>query len=88
MAWSVRLSSDFERSLSKLDKQAARRILVKLYGLSDLDEPQARCKVLTGPLGGLWRLRVGDYRVLLDIYKGELVIIALDVGHRSSVYDN
>lgn len=87
MVWSIRLGADFERSLRKLDKQTARRILVKLYGLGDLDEPQARCKALTGPLTGLWRLRVGDYRVLLDIQRRELVIIALDVGHRSSVYD-
>ena len=89
MVWSIRLGAEFERSLRKLDKQTTRRILlVKLYGLVDLDEPQARCKALTGPLAGLWRLRVGDYRVLLDIQRHELVIIALDVAHRSSVYDD
>lgn len=87
MAWAIRLSADFERSLRKLDKPTTRRILVKLYGLVDLDDPRARCKALTGPLAGLWRLRVGDYRVLLDIQRDELVIVALDVGHRSSVYD-
>lgn len=59
-----------------------------LYGLVDLDDPQTRCKALTGPLAGLWRLRVGDYRVLLDIQRDELVIVALDVGHRSSIYDD
>lgn len=89
MVWSIRLGAEFERSLRKLDKQTTRRILlVKLYGLVDLDEPQARCKALTGPLAGLWRLRVGDYRVLLDIQRHELVIISLDVAHRSSVYDD
>lgn len=88
MAWSVLLATEFEDSLRKLDKSIARRILVKLYGLCELDEPQARCKALAGPLAGLWRMRVGDYRVLLDIRRGELVIVALDVGHRSSVYDN
>lgn len=87
MAWSVRLSNEFERSLRKLDKQAARRILVRLYGLVDLDDPRTRCKALSGPLAGLWRLRVGDHRVLLDIQRGDVVIVALDVGHRSSVYD-
>ncbi|RLP06667.1 type II toxin-antitoxin system RelE family toxin [Propionibacterium australiense] len=87
MAWTLRFSSDFERSLHKLDRQTARRILVKLHGLVSLDEPQARCKGLAGPLAGLWRLRVGDYRVLLDIRRAELVIVALGVGHRSSIYD-
>lgn len=88
MAWSVRLSGDAERSLRKLDKQATRRILVKLYSLASLDDPRVRCKGLTGPLAGLWRLRVGDYRVLLDIRCSELVIVALDISHRSSVYDD
>lgn len=87
MAWTFRFSSDFERSVHKLDKQAARRILVKLHGLVHLDVPQTRCKALTGPLTGLWRLRVGDHRVLLDIRRDELVSVALDVGHRSSIYD-
>ena len=36
---------------------------------------------------GLWRLRVGDYRVILDVHRDELVIVALDVDHRSSIYD-
>lgn len=88
MVWAIRLGADFERSLRTLDKQTTRRILVKLYGLVNLDEPQARCEALTGPLAGLWRLRVGDYRVLLDVQRRELVIIALNVGHRSSVYDD
>ena len=87
MTWAVRVDAKFERSLHKLDTQVARRILVKLYGLAELEEPQTRCKALSGPLGGLWRLRVGDDRVLLDIRRGELVIVALDVGHRHSVYD-
>lgn len=87
MVWTIQISAECERSLHKLDRQAAKRILVKLHGLTHLDEPQARCKALTGPLAGLWRLRVGDYRVVLDIRRGELVIVALDTDHRSSIYD-
>lgn len=87
MAWQVRLDSEFEKSLRKLDRQVARRILVKIYSLAELDEPQDRCKALSGPLTGLWRLRVGDYRVLLDIRRGEMVIVALDAGHRREIYD-
>lgn len=88
MTWKVRLDAEFERSLRKLDKQVARRILVKVYGLAELEEPQKRCKALSGPLVGLWRLRVGDHRVLLDIRRNQLVIVALDAGHRRSVYDD
>jgi len=58
-----------------------------LVALESLDDPTKRCKALSGPYAGLWRLRVGDYRVILDIRRGELVIIALDVGNRSGIYD-
>ncbi len=37
---------------------------------------------------GLWRIRVGDYRVVYTIKDAELVVIALRIAHRSSVYRN
>ncbi|MFT4188640.1 MAG: type II toxin-antitoxin system RelE/ParE family toxin [Aeromicrobium sp.] len=77
----------FEKALRKLDRPTQRRILVKLYGLTRLEDPTAQCKAMTGPLTGLWRLRTGDYRTILDIRRGEVTIIALDTGHRSSVYE-
>lgn len=77
----------FEKKLSSLDRPVAKRIMSHLYSLSELEAPQVRCKPLTGPLAGLWRLRVGSYRVILDIQQDDLVIIALDTGHRSQIYE-
>jgi mRNA interferase RelE/StbE len=34
----------------------------------------------------MWRYRVGDYRVVCDIQDSELVVLVLQVGHRSEVY--
>ena len=85
MKWTIRTDSDFDRALKKLDRQVARRVLKNLVALEALDDPTKRCKSLSGPYTGLWRLRVGDYRVILDIRRGELVIIALDVGNRSNI---
>ncbi|AZI59220.1 type II toxin-antitoxin system RelE/ParE family toxin [Nakamurella antarctica] len=87
MTWVIRTDRDFDRALKKLDRQVATRVLKTLITLESLDDPTKRCKALSGPYTGLWRLRVGDYRVILDIQREELVIIALDVGNRSSVYD-
>lgn len=87
MTWTIRTDRDFDRALKKLDRQIARRVLKTLVALETLDDPTKRCKALSGPYAGLWRLRVGDYRVILDIRRGELVIIALDGGNRSSIYD-
>lgn len=87
--WTLRPTQRFEQSLQKLakkDRESARRIVSKLEELRELEDPRGRCKALQGPLKGLWRLRVGDWRVMLDIHAGQLVIIALDVGHRSQIY--
>lgn len=87
MTWTIRTDRNFDRALKKLDRQVATRVLKALTALETLEDPTKRCKALTGPYTGLWRLRVGDYRVILDIRRGALVIIALDVGNRSSIYD-
>ncbi|HEU0256718.1 MAG TPA: type II toxin-antitoxin system RelE/ParE family toxin [Microbacteriaceae bacterium] len=86
MTWVIRTDRDFDRALKKLDRQVAARVLKALIALEDLDDPTKRCKALSGPYAGLWRLRVGDYRVILDIRRAELIIIALDLGNRSTVY--
>ncbi|MFR5829321.1 MAG: type II toxin-antitoxin system RelE family toxin [Adlercreutzia equolifaciens] len=39
-----------------------------------------------GDKSGIWRYRVGDYRILCDIKDDELVVLALEVGHRREVY--
>ncbi|MEE1455356.1 MAG: type II toxin-antitoxin system RelE/ParE family toxin [Ellagibacter isourolithinifaciens] len=41
---------------------------------------------MTGNLAGVWRYRVGDYRILCDINDGRLVILVVDVAHRREVY--
>ena len=43
-------------------------------------------KALTGNLAGLWRYRIGDCRLIADIQDGKLVILTLEVGHRSGIY--
>ena len=43
-------------------------------------------KALTGNHAGLWRYRIGDCRLIADIQDGKLVILTLEVGHRSGIY--
>jgi mRNA interferase RelE/StbE len=73
--------------LRKLDHQIARRVLDYLDDLTTLDDPRDRGKGLSGDLATVWRYRVGEYRVLCELRDTELVILALEVGHRSRVYD-
>lgn len=37
-------------------------------------------------LSGYWRYKVGDYRVICDIQDERLVVLVIDIGHRSKVY--
>lgn len=87
MTWAVRTDRDFDRALKKLDRQIATRVLKALTALENVDDPTRRCKALSGPYTGLQRLRVVDDRVILDIQRAGLVIIALDLGNRSNVYE-
>ena len=86
MAYRVELSADFEKSLAKLPRETARRILTGLREVENLEDSRSRGKALTGPLRGLWRYRMGDYRVVCDIRDDVLVVVALRAGHRREVY--
>lgn len=86
MAWKFRFSKRAEKDLEKLDLTVAKRILKELKEISLLDDPRQRGKALTGNHKGLWRYRVGNFRVVCAFKNNELVIIALAIGHRSEVY--
>ena len=86
MAWQVEFAERPRKALRKLDKQAAARIIVALEAISNLDDPRLRGKALTGTLSGLWRYRVGDYRIIVKIEEDRFVIIVIEVAHRREVY--
>lgn len=84
--WTVRFEPSFTKSLKKLDKPTAHRILNSLERLEKTDTPHSLCKALTGEFSGLWRYRIGNYRVIIDFHNENLIIVALDVAHRSKIY--
>ncbi|MFZ2727376.1 MAG: type II toxin-antitoxin system RelE/ParE family toxin [Methylococcaceae bacterium] len=54
--------------------------------LPNLDNPRQMGKALTGNFKGLWRYRIGDYRVICEIIDNELIIVAIEIGHRKDIY--
>lgn len=86
LAWKIEVLAKADKSLRKLDRQVARKIVAALAELAELDDPRSRGKALTGNLAGLWRYRVGDYRLLCLIDDEVLVVLVVDVAHRSKVY--
>lgn len=86
MSWEVELGPDAAKWFRKADLQNARRIRSALRAISTLDSPRDRGKALTGNLAGLWRYRVGDFRIVCDLQDTRLVILVIDVDHRGSIY--
>jgi len=87
LAWTVDYAETAKEQLRKLDKQTARRIVDYMdERITGLDNPRSTGKALTGPLGGLWRYRVGGYRVICDIQDGALRVLVVQVGNRREVY--
>ncbi|CAL1241922.1 type II toxin-antitoxin system RelE family toxin [Candidatus Methylocalor cossyra] len=87
MRWTVKLSEHAARTIEKLDKPHRDRIRRFLREeLSGLDDPRAKGKPLQGGLRGLWRYRVGDYRIVCEIRGHEFVVLVVKIGHRRDVY--
>lgn len=87
--WTVSLADTAAKQLKKLAKknpQQAQQIISYLKDIAKLENPRERGKGLVGDLSGLWRYRVGDYRIICEINKNELLITALDLGHRREIY--
>jgi len=84
--WRLETSPQFDRAARKLDRQVLRRVRGYLDDLCTLQDPRSRGKALSGDLSGYWRYRIGDYRVIVEIRDSALVIVAVTMGHRSSVY--
>jgi mRNA interferase RelE/StbE len=87
LAWAINYTETAKRELKKLDKPAARRILDFLDNrVAKQDDPRQLGKALSGPLGTLWRYRIGDYRVICEIQHQTVTVLVLRVGHRREVY--
>ncbi len=87
MVWSVDLTTTAKKQLKKLDHQWQSKILNYLEDeVAILENPQVKGKALVGNKKGLWRYRVGDYRIICQIIDEELIILMVLVGHRKNVY--
>lgn len=87
MTWTIRISETARRQLKKLDRSTAQTLLRYMNRLLvEAEHPRKRGKALTANLTGLWRYRVGDYRLICDIQDGELVVLVLQIAHRREVY--
>ena len=85
--YTVKTTDDFDRQLKKMDRSVQIMIVKWIRKhLLDCEDPRVTGKALTANLKGYWRYRIGDYRLIAEIRDDELLIIAVDIGHRRAVY--
>ncbi len=85
MTYSIQWRPRARKAFLSLDKPVRRRIGEAVDALAANPRPAA-AKRITGAHGVL-RIRVGDYRVLYTIDEGQLIVLVLDAGHRSEIYE-
>ncbi|HEX3820611.1 MAG TPA: type II toxin-antitoxin system RelE/ParE family toxin [Candidatus Sulfotelmatobacter sp.] len=86
-AWRIEITRTAERQILKLDRQA--QIAIQRFlreRLMVAENPRQWGKPLQGEKGGLWRYRVGDYRLICDIQDERITIVVLEVGNRKDAY--
>jgi mRNA interferase RelE/StbE len=87
-SWIVEFDDRARRELRKLDS-SVQQILMKYLRLriAGPGDPRRFGKPLRRNLAGLWRYRIEDYRLICRIEDDRVVVLVLQVGHRSDIYE-
>ena len=88
MAWRIEFAPSAEKALRKLGIDTQKRIVRFLRErVADTDDPRNTGKALAGQtLAGLWRYRVGDYRIFCRLEDNVVTVFVVHIGHRREVY--
>lgn len=87
MTYSLVITADVKKKIKKMDKHLGLMLARNMKSkLDDIEDPRSIGKALQGEYKGLWRYRIGSYRVICEIRDYELIVLAIDVGHRKDIY--
>lgn len=82
----ISLARSAQKKFDKLDHATQARVSKAINALR-IDPRPAGAIMLKGRRGFM-RIRVGDYRVIYTVHDDRLVIVVVDLGHRSDIYDD
>ena len=85
MVWKIKFDKRAEEKFKKLDKQIQKRIAIFLDEKLAVD-PVRHSTLLVGSYNKFARARVGDYRIIFELKNDELIIIIINIDHRSKIY--
>ena len=87
MAYSFDSTPQFDKHFKKLDRQSQKNVADYIRKkLVDIENPRSIGKPLKGNLQGLWRYRIGDFRLICEIQDNKLLVLAIDIAHRKDIY--
>jgi mRNA interferase RelE/StbE len=84
MTYSVNFKKHALKELTKINEPFYSHIKQAIYSLADNPRPQGY-KKLKGRDG--YRIRVGNYRIIYDVFESELVVDIIALGHRKDIYE-
>lgn len=84
MRYEIIIKPTAEKSLNRVPWPAGRRIADALEELRNNPRPDG-CVKLAGD-ENLWRIRVGDYRLVYEIHEKRLLVLVVRIGHRKDIY--
>ena len=87
MAWKIDYTDTALSRLRKLDRNEARRVMDYMDRRVAAGDPRRSGRPLTGPLGKLWRYRIGSLRILCDIQDDKARVLVLRIGRRDKAYE-
>jgi mRNA interferase RelE/StbE len=89
VTWAYRFEQEALRDLRRLDFAAQKRVVRYLdTRVAGKEDPRRFGKPLRGDKHGLWRWRVGDYRIIGQVDGEKIIVLIVRVAHRSTVYDD
>ena len=86
MSWHIKFTTKAQNVMNKFDKSVKKQIDKFLLRLTQRENPRSLGSALSGTLAGRWRYRVGDYRIICEFHDDVLLVLVLDIGHRSEIY--
>jgi mRNA interferase RelE/StbE len=84
MSYRIDLAPKVEKQMAAMPMADRRRMMARVDALADNPRPAGALKM--EGLRNVWRLRVGDWRVIYEIHDVVLVVLVVRVGHRREVY--
>jgi mRNA interferase RelE/StbE len=82
--YSIVFARSARREIEKIHEPLSSRILAKIESLAGTPRPSG-CRKIEGA-DNLWRIRVGDYRVLYAVDDREALVDIIAIRHRSDAY--